>query len=178
MIDYSLMFACSQDGFIAKKEGDNPSLWTSEEDHKLLTENISKSDWSVMGRKTHELNLREDRKRIVFTRKVKNIEPISVNIPNQLYFNPDTAQWSDFEKIVGLNSKVLVLGGTRVHDFFLYLNLLSNINITIEPLTFNTGIRAFSFINFSDLESFLIARKYIKKQRKINEKTILVSYSR
>ena len=178
MISYSLMFACSQDGFIAKKEGDNPSLWTSEEDHKLLAKNISISDWAVMGRKTHELNLREDRKRIVFTRKVKDIESINTNTPNQLYFNPDIAQWSDFEKIVGLNSKVLVLGGTRVHDFFLYLNLLSNIYITIEPLNFNKGIRAFSFINFSDLESFLIARKYVKKQKKINKKTILVTYSR
>ena len=57
MINYSLMFACSQDGFIAKKEGDNPSLWTSKEDHQLLSDQISISDWCVMGRKTHELNL-------------------------------------------------------------------------------------------------------------------------
>ncbi len=172
------MFACSQDGFIAKKEGDNPSLWTSEEDHKLLLEHIDESDWSVMGRKTHELNPNQNRKRIVFSRKVKTIEPVSPTIKNQFYFNPDITQWSDFAKLVGLKSKVLILGGTRVHDFFLYLDVLSKIYITIEPLNFNTGIKAFSFINFNDLESFLIARKYIKEQKKINEKTVLVTYSR
>ena len=133
MISYSLMFACSQDGFIAKKEGDNPSLWTSEEDHKLLAKNISISDWAVMGRKTHELNLIEDRKRIVFTRKVKDIESINTNTPNQLYFNPDIAQWSDFEKIVGLNSKVLVLGGTRVHDFFYTLIFYQIFILLLSP---------------------------------------------
>ena len=178
MIQYSLMFACSQDGFIAKKEGDNPSLWTSEEDHKLLIENIDRSDWSVMGRKTHELNPKQNRKRVVFSRKVKIIEPINPIIKNQFYFNPDISQWSDFEKLVGLNSKVLILGGTRVHDFFLYLDVLSKIYITIEPLNFKTGIKAFSFINFNDLESFLIAKNYRKEQKKINEKTILVTYSR
>ena len=70
MINYSLMFACSQDGFIAKKEGDNPALWTTKEDHQLLSDQISISDWCVMGRKTHELNPKEDRKRIIFSRQV------------------------------------------------------------------------------------------------------------
>ena len=165
MIKYSLMFACSKDGFIAKKEGDNPFLWTSKEDNNLLKNEISRSDWSVMGRKTHELNPRKNRSRIVFTRKVKNIQPIKANVANQLFFNPDITQWSEFESLVGLNSNVLILGGTRVHDFFLYLDVLSKIYITIEPLNFNSGIKAFSFINFRDLEPFLNSRGYLVEKK-------------
>ena len=71
-----------------------------------------------MGRKTHELNPRKDRKRIVFSRQVQSIQSINPTIPNQMYFNPDVCQISEFENFVGDNSNVLVLGGTRVHDFF------------------------------------------------------------
>ena len=178
MINYSLMFACSQDGFIAKKEGDNPALWTSKEDHQLLSDQISISDWCVMGRKTHELNPREDRKRIIFSRQVQSIQVINPEIPNQLYFNPDVCQISEFENLVSDNSNVLVLGGTRVHDFFLYLDVLSKISVTIEPLTFTSGIPAFSFLNFNDLDAFLITRGYLKNQKTINEKTKLITFSR
>ena len=73
---------------------------------------------------------------------------------------------------------ILILGGTRVHDFFLYLDVLSKISITIEPLTFTSGIPAFSFINFNDLEAFLITRGYLKNEKKINEKTKLITFSR
>ncbi len=178
MINYSLMFACSNDGFIAKKEGDNPALWTSKEDHELLSDEISRSDWCVLGRKTHELNPRKDRKRIIFSRKVKSIEVINTKIPNQLYFNPDICQISEFENLVGHNSNVLILGGTRVHDFFLYLDVLSKIYITIEPLDFKSGIPAFSFINFNDIEAFLTTRGYSINKKNINEKTKLITFSR
>ena len=36
MIKYTLAFACSSDGFIAKYSGDNPFEWTSLEDKKHL----------------------------------------------------------------------------------------------------------------------------------------------
>ena len=85
MINYKLMFACSKDGFIAKKQGDNPQLWTSKEDKELLKNNLEKIDWTIMGRVTHELNPNIDRKRIVFTRKVQ--EPQIIN-PAQLHLEP------------------------------------------------------------------------------------------
>ena len=38
---YTLAFACSQDGFIAKHSKDNPFEWTSGEDQKhLQTSNV------------------------------------------------------------------------------------------------------------------------------------------
>ena len=51
--------------FIAKKQGDNPHLWTSKEDKELLKSNLGKVDWSIMGRVTHEMNPNIERKRII-----------------------------------------------------------------------------------------------------------------
>ncbi len=53
MIKYTLAFACSSDGFIAKYSGDNPFEWTSLEDKKHLDNLIKNHKWQVMGRKTH-----------------------------------------------------------------------------------------------------------------------------
>tara|TARA_X000000368_G_C23054180_1_gene723049 strand:- start:1032 stop:1568 length:537 start_codon:yes stop_codon:yes gene_type:complete len=178
MINYKLMFACSKDGFIAKKQGDNPQLWTSKEDKELLKNNLEKIDWTIMGRVTHELNPNIDRKRIVFTRKVQEPQIINPEIKNQIYFNPDINQISDLENIIGKNSNVLILGGTRVHDFFLYIDVISEIEITLEPLVFEKGLPAFSFINFKDLEDLLISRNYKKREKYLNESTILINYSR
>ena len=73
---YTLAFACSQDGFIAKHSKDNPFEWTSKEDQNHLQTLISENEWQVMGRTTHELNPNHNRKRIVFSRQSKEIELI------------------------------------------------------------------------------------------------------
>ena len=105
-----------------------------------------------MGRTTHELNPNQQRKRIVFSRKYEEIKLIKKDIPDQFYFNPDLHQWSDFEKICSGN--ILILGGTSVHDFFIYAELVDTIHITVEPHTFNEGVRAFSYINFKDYKPY------------------------
>jgi dihydrofolate reductase len=73
---YTLAFACSQDGFIAKHSKDNPFEWTSREDQKHLQTLINDNEWQVMGRTTHELNPNESRKRIVFSRQFSEIKQI------------------------------------------------------------------------------------------------------
>ena len=133
MIKYTLAFACSSDGFIAKYSGDNPFEWTSLEDKKHLDKLIKNHKWQVMGRKTHELNPNESRSRIIFSRKYQKIKQIKNSI-NQYYFNPDINQWDEFENLC--KESVLILGGTSVHDYFLYADLIDEIFITIEPLKF------------------------------------------
>ena len=108
MINYTLAFASSLDGFIARHANDNPFEWTSIDDQHLLKDLINQHDWQVMGRKTHELNPNHERKRIVFSRQSKQIQLIEKNIPNQFYFNPDLNQWDEFENICSKN--VLILG--------------------------------------------------------------------
>lgn len=174
---YTLAFACSQDGFIAKHSKDNPFEWTSREDQNHLQTLINDNEWQVMGRTTHELNPNESRKRIVFSRQFREIKQIKENILNQYYFNPDLHQWSEFEKICSEN--ILILGGTSVHDFFIYAELVDTIHITIEPYTFNEGVRAFSYINFKDYEPYFLSKNYSFEKKILNNKgTTLMSFNK
>ena len=131
MINYTLAFACSKDGFIARHSKDNPFEWTSQDDQNHLKDLINKHEWQVMGRSTHELNPNTTRKRIVFSRKFKEITQIDEQVKNQFYFNPDINQWYEFEKIC--NDSALILGGTKVHDFFLYAELIDKIYDQTAP---------------------------------------------
>ncbi len=176
MIKYTLAFACSSDGFIAKYSGDNPFEWTSLEDKKHLDNLIKNHKWQVMGRKTHELNPNESRSRIIFSRKYQKIKQIKNSI-NQYFFNPDINQWDEFENLC--KESVLILGGTSVHDYFLYADLIDEIFITVEPLKFGKGLPAFTYINFRDLVPYLNERGYRHSEKKINDKgSLLVNFSK
>ena len=49
----------------------------------------------------------------------------------------------------------------------------------IEPLTFNEGIPAFTYINFKDLTPYLEERGYRHTEQKINDGgSLLVSFSK
>ena len=168
MTIYTLAFACSQNGFIARHSGDNPYEWTSKDDQIHLKNLIKDHEWQVMGRITHELNPNETRKRIVFSRSCKEIKLIDKKIKNQYFFNPDLHQWNDFEKLC--NQNVLILGGTKVHDFFLYSDLIESMYITVEPLEFSGGIPAFSYINFKDIIPFFREKDFLINERVINKK--------
>ena len=177
MINYTLAFASSLDGFIARYAEDNPFEWTSKNDQDHLKDLINQHEWQVMGRKTHELNPNHARKRIVFSRQFEKVQLIKEDIPNQYYFNPDLNQWHEFEKIC--SKSVLILGGTKIHDFFLYANLIDKIFITVEPIYFKTGIPAFSYINFKDIIPFFIERGFSNNQKTVNDKgTVLIELNK
>ena len=40
--------------------------------------------------------------------------------------------------------KALILGGTRVHDWFLVHHAIDRVHLTIEPITFGDGLPVFS----------------------------------
>lgn len=177
MINYTLAFASSIDGFIARHENDNPLEWTSKNDQNHLKDLINQHDWQVMGRKTHELNPNHSRKRVVFSRQFKQIKLIKEDIQNQFYFNPDINQWDEFENIC--TTSVLILGGTKIHDYFLYADLIDKIYITIEPIYFKSGVPAFSYINFQDLIPFLAKRGFSNNQKVVNETgTVLIELNK
>ena len=96
---------------------------------------------------------------------------------SDVYKRQDFNQWEEFENLC--QESVLVLGGTSVHDYFLYADLIDEIFITIEPLTFNEGIPAFTYINFKDLTPYLEERGYRHTEQKINDGgSLLVSFSK
>ena len=158
-----LIAVVSKDGFIAKKPGDVPANWTSNEEKKYFKNDINKCDWAVMGRTTHELSYKENSKRIIFSNSIKNYKFLS---ENHILLNPENFSFIEMMAMIGKVSNVCILGGTRVHDYFYYNNLINEMIITLEPIVFGAGLPLFSKIKWNDvLQTFLYngfkKKKYI-----------------
>ena len=166
---FKLLVAVSEDGFIASKEYPDPEVWTSEEDKEILSQSLLNSDWSIMGRITHENYFRKKRKRLIFTRNTESYF-YDKDVPNHCYFNPDRSQFSELKKIVGETSHCLVLGGRKVHDYFLYLDVLDEILITVEPINLKEGIPCFTYLSIGELKEYLIQNNYLFSEKTINDK--------
>lgn len=140
---FTLHVATSDDGFIARAPGDAPSEWASPEEQTLFLDAVEHADWSVMGRNTHVTADRPNRRRIVFS----TTEKPGWFRPTQLYLNPESVSPTDFAKQVSHIHPLkngLILGGTRVHDWFRDHGAIHAVQLTIEPVTFGTGLPIFT----------------------------------
>ncbi len=140
---FTLHVATSADGFIARTEGHAPSEWASPEEQSLFLSAIDGADWSVMGRKTHIAADRPDRRRIVFSAR----QTPGWFRPSQLRLDPGNLRPSDLAARVGHIRPLvtgLILGGTRVHDWFLGHRAIDAVQLTVEPLEFGTGLPVFA----------------------------------
>ena len=115
------------------------SDWTSPEDKVFLKEFLDASDCVVVGNNTYKTA--EDRlsKRncIVFTSSVESSERKRDNL---LFCNPAVA---DIVELLREYKTITVLGGTKTYTYFLEKDLLDEIYLTIEPITFGTGLNLF-----------------------------------
>lgn len=134
----------SADGFIARHPGHATHGWASPEEQALFFATIEAADWAVMGRITHLAADRPDRRRIVFSTAARRPE---WRRPTQLWLDPSGLRPADLPALVaGVRplGRGLVLGGTRVHDWFHAAGALASITLTIEPVRFGTGLPVFS----------------------------------
>ena len=162
-----------------KKNDQNPTLSSSDisfnknlEINKIKTTNVN-----ILLNRVRLDQRKTLRKRIIFSRGADEIKLINPNIKNQYYFNPDLHQWEDFERLC--KDSVLILGGTKVHDFFLYSKLIDSMYITVEPLNFKEGVPAFSYINFSDIIPFFKEQGFSSQEEIINDKgTKLINFKK
>jgi len=95
-----------------------------------------------MGRNTHEAADRPNRRRIIFSTTKSGWQR-----PTQLWLNPDRTTPQDLAGLVGdvhPLTRGLILGGTRVHDWFMDHDAIDRVHLTIEPITFGTGLSVFS----------------------------------
>ena len=110
----------------------------------LFFADVEAADWAVMGRHTHEAADRPDRRRIVFSSAAGKGE---WRRPTQLWIDPARVEPRVLPDLVGhvhpLNDG-LILGGTRVHDWFLDHRAIDRIHLTVEPVTFGAGLPMFS----------------------------------
>ena len=143
-LHFTLTVVTSADGFIARTPDDSPHLWASPEEQALFFADIAAADWAVMGRHTHTLADRPDRRRIVFS--TKGGQGIWRR-QNQVWINPHGLTPVDLLPLVaGYHplGRGLILGGTRVHDWFLAHDAIDKVHLTVEPLRFGAGLPLFT----------------------------------
>lgn len=145
---FTLTVAASEDGFISRNTDEPPQAWASDEEQALFFRDVEAADWAIMGRNTHEAADKPTRRRIVFSTTYSGWRR-----PTQIWVNPAELLPVEMPELVqhvhGLENG-LILGGTRVHDWFLDNDAIDRVNLTIEPVKFAEGIPIFSGQNESD----------------------------
>ena len=139
---FTLTVVCSADGYIARRAGESPAAWASAEEQAVFFRDVEAADWSVMGRGTHEAADRPDRRRIVFSSAGGGWRR-----PTQLWLDPAGLGPNDLAGLVGEVrplSRGLILGGTRVHDWFLAAGAIDRVHLTVEPVVFGGGLPLFT----------------------------------
>lgn len=139
---FTLTVATSSDAYIARAVDDAPQNWASSEEQELFFRDVEAADWAFMGRHTHEAADKPHRRRVIFSTGVSGWRR-----PTQLWLNPADATVDDLREMVqGVHPlhRGLILGGTRVHDWFLAKDAIHRVNLTIEPVSFGDGLPIFS----------------------------------
>jgi len=145
---FTLTVATSSDALIARAFDDAPQTWASTEEQSLFFRDVEAADWAIMGKNTHLAADKPHRRRIIFSAKTGGWQH-----PAQFWCDP--AHLTPFDLIAKVAhirplQNGLILGGTRVHDWFLAHNAIHKVNLTVEPVTFVKGLPVFSDQEGSD----------------------------
>lgn len=141
---FTLIVVASQDGFIARTPADTPADWASPEEQVHFRAEVARADWGIMGRHTHEAADRPERRRIVFSSSAA--EP-HWRRPAQLWLDPAGLEADDLAGLVAPVRPLregLILGGTRVHDWFHAQGRIDRVLLTVEPVRFGAGLPLFA----------------------------------
>ena len=141
---FTLTVVTTLDGLIARARDDAPHLWASPEEQALFFADVEAADWGILGRHTHHAADRPDRRRIVFSTAAGAGD---WRRPTQLWLDPGRVGPGDLAGMVAgvqVLDRGVILGGTRVHDWFLHHRAIDRIHLTVEPLRFGTGLPLFS----------------------------------
>ncbi len=146
---FVLIAVVSADGFVARASGHTPADWASAEDQDWFRRDMAEMDWSVMGRVTHEVAPRPDRRRIVFTRSAPTPRWTG---PTHLLVDPALTPLADILALVRTAGPARIdqcgiLGGTDVYDHFLDHGLIDEMRLTFEPVRFGTGRPLFTALD-------------------------------
>ncbi len=135
---FTLTVATSRDALISPTTDTPTEDWASAEEQALFFRDVEAADWAIMGRHTHEAADKPERRRIVFSSAVTGWQRAT-----QLWLDPaglePEALAQAVEEVRPLR-RGLILGGTRVHDWFLARNAIDRVHLTVEPVRFGTGL--------------------------------------
>ncbi len=134
---YTAFIASSIDGKISLVSKVMPD-WTSREDWNFLQNSLSVMDAVIVGRNTYvSAKARLDKRNTyVLSSKFTGIKKVG----KVKFVNPKNVKLDEEFKNY---KKVAILGGGRVFQTMLNLNLLDDVYLTIEPLIFGRGKEMF-----------------------------------
>lgn len=141
---FTMAVVASADGRIARDPGESSSAWASARNRVLFRGDVASADWSIIGRRTHEVNPRPERRRIVFSSSAGTGD---WRRPMQLWLDPTGLVPVDLAAAVeGVRPmrSGLIVGGTRVYDWFRAHDAIDEVHLTIEPVWFGSGVPIFS----------------------------------
>ena len=141
---FTLVAVTSRDGYITGPDGEPPHLWASPEEQVRFAETVSALDWSFIGRLTHTIAWRPQRRRVVFSRSFRT--PVWRH-PCRLWVDPARVRLAtilDALRPVHPPEHCGILGGVGVHDWFAERRLIDAADLTIEPFAFGRGRPLFS----------------------------------
>ena len=141
-VQFTLTVATSADAFISRSTEEPPQAWASDEEQELFFRDVEAADWAIMGRNTHLAADKPYRRRIILS----STQGGWVR-PNQLWLDPKSMKPADLPDLVGGVHPLtngLILGGTRVHDWFLTHNAIHCVHLTVEPVAFGDGLSVFT----------------------------------
>ena len=139
---FTLTVATSADGFISRSTDEPPQAWASAEEQALFFRDVEAADWAIMGRNTHLAADRPDRRRIIFSTRTTGWQR-----QTQIWLDPSKIRPADLPGLVAHVHPLgtgLILGGTRVHDWFLAHRAIDAVHLTIEPVAFGHGLPIFT----------------------------------
>lgn len=146
--EFTLTVATSRDGLISPTTDTPTHSWVSAEEQALFFADIEASDWAIMGRHTHEAADKPERRRIIFSSSISGWRR-----PAQFWLDPKDLTPADLAERVGHLRPLrrgLILGGTRVHDWFLGHGAIHRVHLTVEPVAFGAGLPVFTGQETSD----------------------------
>jgi dihydrofolate reductase len=157
---FTLLVAATADGFIAREPGHSPADWCSPEEQAVFLAAVDAADWGIMGRTTHEAAYKPFRRRIV----TSTAEPAPRwRTENHLWLDPAGLTPDDLPALVAARHPLdegLILGGTRVHDWFHAHGRIDAVRLTVEPVRFGAGLPIFSGDGAGDPVAALARRGY------------------
>jgi|GEM_PF-1099684 len=147
---FTLVAVTSRDGYMTGPGGEPPHLWASPEEQVRFAETVSALDWSFIGRLTHILAWRPNRRRVVFSRSFRT--PVWRH-PDRLWVDPERVPLATILaalRPVHPPEHCGILGGVAVHDWFAERRLIDAADLTIEPVSFGRGLPLFSGMQAPD----------------------------
>lgn len=133
-----LVAVITLDGKIARNAHEL-SAWSSREDKRLFARLTREAGVVVMGRHTYETMSRPlpDRLNVVMTHALPPSAPVGVEFTSE-------APAHILEQLGARGySTVVVSGGAQIYRAFLSAGLVDELALTLEPLSFGTGISLF-----------------------------------